>query len=158
MLCFVANWLYTLAFWLKNWFQHFAQKVNFCIAFSNKKWIFVYTETFLWFFMLQKKLNLVVLRIDKKQHFKMITFKSQKLILLLEYDEVVFYLYHVRKKRSKRKKRGDTACGFPPCPLSSVETSQVQFLQFTFLTSSIDLFAEVNNERKSWPLTTEINN
>lgn len=80
----------------------------------------------------------------------MITFKSQKLILLLEYDEVVFYLYHVRKKRSKRKKRGgDTACGFPPCPLSSVETSQVQFLQFTFLTSSIDLFAEVNNERKS---------
>ena len=93
--------------------------------------------------MLQKKLNLVVLRIDKKQHFKMITFKSQKLILLLEYDEVFLPL------PCKKEKGGDTACGFPPCPLSSVETSQVQFLQFTFLTSSIDLFAEVNNERKS---------
>lgn len=66
--------------------------------------------------MLQKKLNLVVLRIDKKQHFKMITFKSQKLILLLEYDEVVFYLYHVRKKRSKRKKGGGHRLRVSPLP------------------------------------------
>ena len=99
--------------------------------------------------MLQKKLNLVVLRIDKKQHFKMITFKSQKLILLLEYDEVFLPLPCKKEKKQKKEKGGDPACGFPPCPLSSVETSQVQFLQFTFLTSSIDLFAEVNNERKS---------
>ena len=46
----------------------------------------------------------------------------------------------LRKKRSKGKNRGTPFAGFP---LSSVETSQVQLLQFTFLTSSIDLFAEI---------------
>ena len=53
--------------------------------------------------MLQKKLNLVVLRIDKKQHFKMITFKSQKLILLLEYDEVFLPLPCKKEKKQKKE-------------------------------------------------------
>ena len=66
--------------------------------------------------MLQKKLNLVVLRIDKKQHFKMITFKSQKLILLLEYDEVFLPLPCKKEKKQKKEKGGGHRLRVSPLP------------------------------------------